>query len=96
MRDLGEPRLDNCFRGWNGTARIVFEAEKVALRMEADPLFGHLVVYVPAGRDFFAVEPVSHVNNAVNRPDLADHGLRVLGPGERMTATVRFGVEVIP
>jgi aldose 1-epimerase len=48
------------------------------------------------GRDFFAVEPVSHVNNAVNRPDIADHGLRVLGPGERMTATVRFGVEALP
>ena len=96
MRDLGEPRLDNCFRGWSGTARIVFEPEKVALRIEADPLFGHLVVYVPPGRDFFAVEPVSHVNNAVNRPDIADHGLRVLGPGERMTATVRFGVEVLP
>jgi aldose 1-epimerase len=95
MRDLGEPRLDNCFRGWSGAARILFEPEKVALSIEANPLFGHLVVYVPPGRDFFAVEPVSHVNNAVNRPDIADHGMRVLEPGERMIAKVRFGVEVL-
>ena len=93
---MGEPRLDNCFKGWNGTARVVFEAEKVALTMEADPIFGHLVVYVPPGRDFFAVEPVSHVNNAVNRPDIADSGLKVLRPGERMTAAVRFRAEVLP
>ena len=39
--------------------------------------------------------PVSHVNNAVNRPDIADHGMRVLEPGERMAAKVRFGVEVL-
>ena len=57
---------------------------------------GQTIVYVPPGRDFFAVEPVSHVNNAVNRPDIADRGMRVLGPGERMAAKVRFGVEVLP
>jgi aldose 1-epimerase len=96
LRDLGEPGLDNCLRGWNGTARIVFEREKIAVRLEADPTFKHLVVYVPTGRDFFAVEPVSHVNNAINRPDIPDHGLTVLSPGERMSAKVRFGVEVLP
>ncbi len=96
IRDLGEPRLDNCFRGWSGTARILFEPERIAVAIEADPVFGHLVVYVPPGRDFFAVEPVSHMNNALNRPDVADHGMRVLEPGERMAATVRFGVEVLP
>jgi aldose 1-epimerase len=95
LRALGEPRLDHCFRGWSRTARIAFEQEKVAIRLEADPIFGHLVVYVPAGRDFFAVEPVSHVNNAINRPDISNHGLRALHPGERMAARVRFGVEVL-
>ena len=96
LRDLGEPRLDNCFKGWDGTARIAFEAEKLAIRLEAEPVFGHLVVYVPMGRSFFAVEPVSHVNNAVNGPDIPGHGLKVLHPGERLQARVRFGVEVLP
>ncbi len=96
LRDLGEPRLDNCFKGWSGTARIVYEQERVAIRLSADPIFSHLVVYVPSGRDFFAVEPVSHVNNAVNRPDIPDRGLKVLRPGERLTAKVRFAVEALP
>lgn len=94
-RELGKPRLDNCFAGWNGMARIAYIQEKTALNIEADPLFGHLVVYVPTGRDFFAVEPVSHMNNAINRPDPVSHGLMVLRPGERLTARVRFGVEIL-
>ncbi|WP_343234566.1 aldose 1-epimerase [Microvirga splendida] len=95
MRELGEPRLDNCFAGWNGTARIAYAQENIALRIEADPLFGHLVVYVPAERDFFAVEPVSHMNDAINRPEPSRHGLKVLQSGERLSAQVRFGVEVL-
>ncbi len=95
MRELGDPHVDNCFAGWDGTARIAYTQEKVALSIEADPLFSHLVVYVPMGRDFFAVEPVSHMNDAISRPNPASHGLKVLKPGERLTGQVRFGVEVL-
>jgi aldose 1-epimerase len=95
MRELGDPHVDNCFAGWDGTAHIAWTQEKIALSIEADPLFGHLVVYVPTGRDFFAVEPVSHMNDAISRPDPARYGLSVLRPGERLTAQVRFGVEVL-
>jgi aldose 1-epimerase len=95
MRVLGEPHLDNCFNGWDGEAEISFEQDSVRLRMQADPVFGHLVVYVPDGRDFFAIEPVTHVNNAVNRPEISNHGLYVLRPGEQLTGTVKFQVEAI-
>jgi aldose 1-epimerase len=95
MRELGDPRLDNCFAGWDGAAHITYFEEKLALSIEADPLFGHLVVYVPSGRDFFAVEPVTHLNDAINRPDPTGYGLKVLHPGERLTAQVRFGVEAL-
>ena len=95
LRSLGEPGLDNCFTGWDGSADILFVEDGVALRLRADPVFGHLVVYVPAGREFFAVEPVSHLNDAINRPDMAEYGLKVLRSGERLAGTVRFGVEAL-
>lgn len=95
LRAVGEPQLDNCFRDWDGKARINFEEAGIGLRIEAEPVFNHVVVYVPAGRDFFAVEPVSHMNNAVNRRDIADNGLRNLAPGERMTGSVRFALETL-
>jgi aldose 1-epimerase len=95
LRELGEPQLDHCFKGWDGKARIHYEEDRVGLSIEADPVFGHLVVYVPSGRDFFAVEPVSHMNNAINRLDAVDHGLHFLAPGARLTGKVRFGVEAL-
>ena len=60
--------------------------------MEADAIFGNLVVYVPDGRDFFAIEPVSHSSDAINRPDLARNELAVLRPGETMSGVVRLRV----
>jgi aldose 1-epimerase len=50
---------------------------------------------VPPGRDFFAVEPVTHLNDAINRPDIVRHGLHVLQPREALTGTVKIGVEVV-
>ncbi len=86
--------LDNCFAGWTGAAELRWEPEGVGLRMTADPLFGHLVVYTPASGETVAVEPVSNMNDAVNRMDaVPGHGLRVVAPGERLAGTVRFEVE---
>jgi aldose 1-epimerase len=95
LRPLGEPKLDNCFNGWDGQAEIRFEDDNLVLRMEADPVFGHLVVYVPSGRDYFAVEPVSHMNDAIHHLDIAGNGLKILQPGETLAGTVRFLVETI-
>jgi len=90
-RPLGEPGLDNCFAGWSGPARIAWPEAGRGLEITADPCFGHAVVYTPAGRDDFAFEPVSHMNDAINRMEsVADHGLVVLAPGATLAGTVRF------
>ena len=41
-----------------------------------------LIVYVPAGADYFCVEPVTHAVNAMNLPDATDGGLWRLAPRE--------------
>jgi aldose 1-epimerase len=87
----GDPPLDNVFAGWNGIARLSWPSRGLALTIQADPVFGHLVVFTPPGQDFLAVEPVSHMIDAVNRMDsVADHGLRILAPGESMAGRVKF------
>jgi len=81
----GEP-LDNCFTGWHGVARIP------GLRIAADPVFGNLQVYTPPGADFFCVEPVSHVPDAINRPDLPPaQAMTVLAPGETLSGSMTIG-----
>jgi len=92
-RALGEPGLDHCFSGWDASATLQWPAAGGRLELEADPSMTHLVVYTPpAAQGFFAVEPVSHRNNALNAPDPGRHGVVYLQPGERLQRRCRLRV----
>ena len=91
---IGSTPLDNCYAGWDGGARIGWDAEGPGVVVEADDLFRHLIVYAPPGQDFFCLEPVSHMTDAINRMDaVPDHGLRTLGAGETLRGTMTFRLE---
>lgn len=87
--------IDNGFPGWDGSAVLAWPDRGLALTLRADPLFGHLIVYAPPGGDFLCVEPVSHMTDAVNRPDEPDRGLVVLPPGGRLAGSIRLSVGAI-
>jgi aldose 1-epimerase len=90
-RPVVDSRLDNCFTGWDRVAEI--GAGSANLRIEASEAFRHLQVFTPSWADFFCVEPVSHVPDAVNRPGLpADQAMHVLEPDETLGGTVRLTV----
>lgn len=84
--------LDHGFAGFGGTASIAWPNEGYGVVIEAEPVFGQLVVYVPPGEDFFCVEPVSNVANGFNllAEGRADTGVVVLGPGEELAGTIRL------
>lgn len=86
--------LDHDFTGGDGKAVMHWPESGIRLAIDADPVFGHVVVYVPPGRDFVCVEPVSHLANAVNlaAAGRTDTGLRVLEPGANLRGAMRFHV----
>ena len=88
-RALDEHEIDNDFFGWGGLARMAAPGG-AAIRMRASRAFGVLRLYTPKGADFFAAEPVSHLANAINRPELADHAMTILAPG----ASLRGDIEI--
>lgn len=91
-RRLESPNLDNCFVGWNGPARIGWPGKGIELTMTSE--VRHLVVFTPpAEMGFFAVEPVSHANNALGMSDPMANGMRTLEPGEVMRVSCRLSIE---
>jgi aldose 1-epimerase len=84
--------LDAAFVGWARPARIEWPDTGLALEISADALFGRLIVFIPRGQPFFAVEPVSHDTDAINRPPGDETGLRILAPGETLSGSMRFAV----
>lgn len=89
--DVSKLAFDHCFDGWSGPARI--DDEKFSLQLSSN--LAHLVVYTPADKPYFCVEPVSHVSNAICMSDPAAHGLRTLQPGESFEAWMSLDVAAL-
>lgn len=89
--DVSHLDFDNCFDGWRGAARIRDERFSLQLTSSLD----RLVVYTPQDKDFFCVEPVSHVSNAIHMADPLAHGLRSVAPGERTGAWMQLDIAVV-
>jgi aldose 1-epimerase len=86
-RDCAGLKIDNCFDGWSGTT--VLRDAQLTTRLESD--LRRLVVFTEPQRDFIAIEPVSHVNNAMNQADQHQAlGVVVLAAGQSWRASMRI------
>lgn len=86
--------IDHCFEGWEHLVRL--HRDGLGFELACQDV-DRLVVFTRPELDFIAIEPVSHVNNALQlAADLgvepADLGVRSLAPGQEMT--LRFHVRV--
>jgi aldose 1-epimerase len=89
--DVAHLDHDNCFDGWRGAARI--RDERLSLQLSSS--LDRLVIYTPRQYDYFCVEPVSHVPNAIHMADAFAHGLRQVAPGESAEAWMQLDVAVL-
>lgn len=91
-RPVASLALDNDFHGWNGQARIGAGASGT-IRIAASEVFSVVRVFTAAARGFFAVEPMTHITDAVHRPTTAGAGYRLLEPGETLAGTIAIMME---
>ena len=89
--DVAHLDFDHCFEGWRGPARV--RDERLALRIVSS--LPYLVVFTPPLRDYFCVEPVSHVSNAIHMAEPQAHGLRTLQPGEQMDGSMSLEIAAV-
>lgn len=87
--DVARLDYDHVFEGVTGAVRIRDERFALTLRSSLD----RLVVYTPQDRDYFAVEPVGHVTNAVNQPAPSALGLVTLQPGQSHHAWMTLDIQ---
>ena len=86
--------VDHCFDGWTGSV----ELHDALLRTTLSSDLGYLVVFTHPSREFVAIEPVSHVNNALKLApmlgcDVRALGVQVLQPGQSMAVHMRIAVQ---
>ena len=86
--DIAHLDYDHGFEGWSGPARI--RDERFALTLRSS--LSRLVLYTPQAKDYFCVEPVSHVANAINQPAPSALGLVTLQPGQSHSAWMMLDI----
>lgn len=92
---IGSRVIDHCYGGWDGGATIYYPSSGVQLRFHCDASLRHVILYSPQGKSYFALEPVTHANDAFNM--LADgsssSGTAVLQPGEQLQGVFRISID---
>ena len=95
-RAVAQLELDDIFVAPARQSVMTWASRRLRVTMTATPVLSTLVVFVPKGRDFFCVEPVSHVPDAVNMvASRAVTGLVSLEPGATLSANIRLAVEAL-
>jgi aldose 1-epimerase len=83
-----------CYSQWPGTAEIRWPSRGLGLRIEADPIFKHLMLYSDPKRPALCLEPQTNAVSAFTAldEDLGgyDLGVIVLEPGERASGKITF------
>lgn len=94
--DCGTLDLDHCFDGWSGAVQLL----DGLLHTRITSNLKHLVVYTQPTQQSIAIEPVSHVNNALqlmtrSGVSAGELGVQVLQPGQSICAEMRIHVEAV-
>lgn len=88
-------QVDHCFAGWSRKA--VLRHPSHTMTLTASAACGHIVCFAPRdGRNFIALEPVSHVNNAFQLAarGVQNTGMRLLGRGDSFEIGMTLAVAV--
>ncbi len=85
--------LDNGYTGWSGEALFTDRDWPFEIELSS-PQARYFQLYSPEGESFFAAEPVTHANAALNQPEeeWAALGIQLLEPGESMELESRIAV----
>jgi aldose 1-epimerase len=79
--------VDHSYAAWDGKACINWTDRPLALDIMSDQ--PAVVVFIPKGGSAFCFEPVPHVNNALNRPDLVP-AMPIIPPGQAFISTTIY------
>jgi aldose 1-epimerase len=90
-RAVGTRAVDTVYTSREGPLVIGWPERDMEIEITPSTNLPFTVVYSPRGAEFFCVEPVSHIPDAVNRKE-ADNGLVWLQPGVTLTVGLHMKV----
>lgn len=97
LRPLNEREIDDVFtsRIERQPAQIVYPDWNLQLNYHADERFKHFILFAPAGKPFFALEPITNANDGFNLYDqgITETGVFILKPNQEKHGTAFLRVK---
>ena len=86
--------VDHCFTGWSRELQLeAGTAGARVIELRASPALHFLQLYMPPGKSWICVEPMTQMPDAIHHPEAADHGgLQFLQPGETQQVWMQIAV----
>lgn len=95
MRPIGDESIDHCYDGWGKTLFMRWPSIGRSLTLMVEGAFSNLIVYAPLQKPYITAEPVSHIPDAINHPEIKDSGLVVLEPGKELSGRIVFSLSAM-
>lgn len=96
-RGLEAAEINDVLTGRMGSepAEMAYPSRGITVEMHSDALFEQILLFAPAGKDFFAVEPMTNVSDGFNlfEDGVPGSGVFVLEPGESASGRVRLSAK---
>jgi aldose 1-epimerase len=93
LRQVDTLNLDSCYTMSRNVARIEWPERCLGISVSSGPTLNYLTVFTPPEENYFCIEPVSHIPDAINNPlSPNDTGFRVLQPGESLKGHTAISV----
>ncbi len=96
-KPLGKTLIDDCLTGRaeEKPVRFIYPKTGQEIRFHSDPIFKIIIFYAPVGKNFFAVEPITHATDGFNLYDkgIAGSGIFVLQSGEQKSGTMSLEIQ---
>jgi aldose 1-epimerase len=95
LRPLGDTVLDHLLTRRIDTEPTHIVYPEVALTFHSDPIFEHIIAFAPPGKPFYAIEPVTNINDGFNlfAQGMPNTGVFVLEPGESKSGSIWLSVD---
>jgi aldose 1-epimerase len=86
--------IDDLFTGHHADQPVRFVYGDTEIQMHSGALYKHIVMYAPADKPFFALEPVTNANDGFNLHDkgITESNVLVLQPSEEARETFMFEI----
>jgi aldose 1-epimerase len=95
-RAIDDQFIDGVYNGFAGSATLAWPGTGYQMKLEADPIFSHFVVFT-APDHTLALEPVSNATDGFNlhAQGIQNVGVRELEPDETMTGSISLRLEQV-